>query len=418
MSDNHPPLSTMSEFEENSLFDFVEKPVEVVPDPIQEAAIKAKADFEKWHADRGHKFLQPGEPVVPVEWLCENFFTLKSSSLLSGKAKSGKSALVEAIAIGCASGTGAVKNLNGGWIFDFKGKKTKTFYLDTENSRSLTIRRLSSLTNELGLKLDDLLSSGDLTVDCLEASIQAPFLDPKRQTIADDIFSAKHWSDLIKANGYGLVVLDVMSHCYQEEHGERDELSQGYMRDFFKIINVIKDSGAHVLLVHHQKKGNGSGNEQASGSSQMLRTPETLCTLSKLPEDENPDGNLFTFYTEGRQIEKESKKWLRARGSKDGNCRVFEEVAAPIEEKKSPGRQAGERERIANDILDAVLDNNPDIRGKYIGPSEWVREVAQLKNPKTEWRKSDATLKEYLKSVLVKSERIMCMEVGRYRVLE
>jgi len=395
-----------------------DKPVEPTPDPALEAAIKAKADFEKWHTDRGHKFLQPGEPVVPVEWLCENFFTMNSSSLLSAKAKSGKSALVESIAIGCASGTGAVRSLSGGWLFDFKGKKTKTFYLDTENSRSLVIRRLTSLAEEVGLKLDDLLSSGYLTVDCLEASVQPPFLDPKRETIEDDLFSTKNWADLVKANGYGLVVLDVMSHCYQEENGERDELSQGYMRDFFKIINTIKSSGAHVLLVHHHKKGNGSGNEQASGSSQMLRTPETLCTLTKLPEDENPEGDLFTLYTEGRQIEKESKKWLKARGSKDGNCRVFDEVAAPVEEKKTPGRQAGDRQRIAEEILDAVLEYTPRIKGAVISPGEWLKEVHKLPHDNMEWDKTDTTIKDYLKTVLVRAERVEKIEVGKYKIME
>jgi hypothetical protein len=35
-----------------------------------------------------------------------------------------------------ASGKGAVKSLDGGWIFDSKGEHIKTLYIDTENSRS------------------------------------------------------------------------------------------------------------------------------------------------------------------------------------------------------------------------------------------------------------------------------------------
>ena len=64
--------------------------------------------LEAWHVNRGYSLLRSGEEVKPVDWLCQDFFTKESSSLISGKPKKGKSSLIQALALGAASGTGAV----------------------------------------------------------------------------------------------------------------------------------------------------------------------------------------------------------------------------------------------------------------------------------------------------------------------
>jgi hypothetical protein len=196
-----------------------------------------------------------------------------------------------------------------------------------------------------------------------------------------------------------------------------DELSQGFMRDFFKIINGLKEtSKAHVLLVHHHKKGSGGGNEQASGSSQMLRTPETLCTLSKVPEEQNPEGNLFTLFIEGRQIPREKLRWLKAGSAQDGFCRVFSEVPEPIKEKKAKGAPAT-AERIAKEILDGVLLKDPDLKGRPITPADWVVAVGRVNPLVPEWQKSPETLKDYLKKNLVKAGLVEFVNSGLYKIL-
>ena len=124
----------------------------------------AREELVSWHLSRGLVALNADEEIKPVEWLCHETFTYESSSLISGKAKAGKSSMVQAIAIGLASGKGAVKSLDGGWIFDSKGQRIKTLYIDTENSRALVLRRLTSLAKEIGEDLSELISSGYLTV--------------------------------------------------------------------------------------------------------------------------------------------------------------------------------------------------------------------------------------------------------------
>lgn len=370
-----------------------------------------RESLEAWHVKRGYSLLRPGEEVKPVDWLCLDYFTKESSSLISGKPKKGKSSLIQSLALGAASGTGAVPGLDRQWVFDFGGKPTPVYYLDTENSRSLVIRRLTSLAKEHGLELDQLIKSGALQVNCLEASLCPPFLDPKRKSLDDDMARAVEWAYMLKAAGVGLVVLDVMSHCYQEDP-TRDELSQGFMRDFFKIINTIKNgTGAHVLLVHHQRKGAGGGQEQASGSSQMLRTPETLCSLSSLEDELNPNGDLFSFDTEGRQIAQGGRIILKSGSSADGACRVFWEARHPQKEEKIKGRPKGAKNSSALALYSKVWKSNPGLKDTVISPADWVK-VAR-----TECNASQLTLKDYLRTVLVEEGKVESLGNGLYRYI-
>lgn len=366
--------------------------------------------LEAWHVKRGYSLLRPGEEVKPVDWLCRDYFTKESSSLISGKPKKGKSSLIQALALGAASGTGAVRGLGRQWVFDFEGKPTPVYYLDTENSRSLVIRRLTSLAREQGLSLDELLKTGALQVNCLEASLCPPFLDPKRKSLDDDLARALAWATLLKSAGVGLIVFDVMSHCYQEDP-TRDELSQGFMRDFFKIVNAIKNgTGAHILLVHHQRKGAGSGQEQASGSSQMLRTPETLCALSSLEEEFNPNGDFFAFDTEGRQIPKGGRIILQSDSSADGACRIFRQVDHPERGQRAVGRPRGNVKIAALAVLESVWYKRPELRGKPVCPSEWVEAARGFSTA------SPQTLRNYLKGVLVEEGKVESLGGGLFRI--
>ena len=365
--------------------------------------------LEAWHIERGYSLLRYGEEVKPVDWLCKDYFTKESSSLISGKPKKGKSSLIQALALGAASGTGAVRGLGRQWVFDFEGKPTPVYYLDTENSRSLVIRRLTSLAREQGLSLDELLKTGALQVNCLEASLCPPFLDPKRKSLDDDLARALAWAGLLRSAGVGLIVLDVMSHCYQEDP-TRDELSQGFMRDFFKIVNEIKKgTGAHILLVHHQRKGVGGGQEQASGSSQMLRTPETLCALSSLEEELNPNGDMFALDTEGRQITKGGRIILQSGSSSDGACRIFRQVEAPGVEQKAVGRPWGKRKEAALAVLQKVREASPGIMEKGITSAEWVRLASRVCEASAE------TLRAYLKVSLVEARKVEVGHMGLFR---
>lgn len=375
---------------------------------MRQAREQGLRDLDALETAREMRPLQAGEKIEPVKWLCRNFLTEGGSGLLTGKAKQGKSSLVADFALAAATGTGAVRTVGGGWLLDFEGKPVPTYYLDTENARSLALRRLSSLAREKGLELDPLLRSADLRVNCLEAALRPPFLSIEKPDLQRDLEIAAQWAERMgrKGAGYQLLILDVMSHCYQEDAQGRDELSQGFISDFFRIINCIKkESGACVLLIHHQRKGTGEGQEQASGSSQMLRTPETLCSLGPVPKDLNPeDRRLFCLETVGRQIERGGKVYLEGLSSADRNCLVFRQIEEPTKEPGEPGRKAGDRRAAALETLEAALLKSPETfkGGRSFNRREWT-EAAERAGPK---KRSPDTLEGYLDGELIKAGKV------------
>lgn len=377
---------------------------------IREQALQ---DLNTLEQTKGLRPLQAGEKIQPVEWLCKDFLTVGGSALLTGKQKKGKSSLIADLAIAAASGTGAVRTIAGGWLLDFEGRPVPTYYLDTENARGLALRRLDSLSKEKGLELGPMLSSGSLRVNCLEAAEQPPFLSREEPDLNRDIETASEWAEKMgrRGAGYELLILDVMSHCYQEDSQGRDELSQGFIRDFFRIINAIKkESGAAVLLIHHQRKGTGGGQEQASGSSQMLRTPETLCSLGPVPEELNPEDKLlFCLETEGRQIERAGKVYLEALSSENRACRIFRQIEEPKKEAKEPGRKSGDRRAAALEVLEAAQLKSPEtFRERTFTRKEWT-EAARRAGPGS---RSEETLRGYLDGELIPAGKVELVSEG------
>ena len=402
------------------------EPEHVGPDQGSEMRRKAEEkmvwdDFVRWHSEIGQTFIQADEEPRPVEWMVDGFITFDGITLYTAKSKLGKSSLTYDLAIAAATGTGSIKTPEGGWLFDFKGKVVKTYYLDTENSRSLVIRRLDSLANEKGAgSREDLLASGRLVVNCLEVQNPPPFLDPKREKIEDDVRRAREWGELLGRAGFRFIILDVLSHCYPEETQGRDENDRGFIADFFKVANAIRTgANACLLLVHHHRKGpSDQGNESASGSGQLLRTPTTLISVSKLPESKNPEGDLHEILIEGRET-KGARKILKARGTADGRCRAFDQVEEPVKEKKAPGRQSGERRKVAEAILDAVLFKEPELLDRPVKPSEWLHLVSRVSEAYPDWQKSPDTLRAYLTEELVSAGRVKVISKaqGLYQVV-
>lgn len=395
-------------------FPEVQKKAEIAEELKQESEREAVAELVRWHKEIGQGFIQADEEPREVDWMVDGFITFDGITLFSAKSKAGKSFLTYDLAIAGATGTGSIRTPEGGWLFDFKGKAVKTYYLDTENSKSNAIRRLESLANEKGVSRKDLIASGQLVVNCLELQKDPPFRGPRKETIEDNVRRAKEWGELLGRAGFRLIILDVLSHCYQHAEPGQDENDRSFIADFYKVANAIRaGANACLLIVHHHKKGNeGQGNEMASGSGMLLRTPTTLISLGKVAESKNPKGDLYQITIEGRET-KGAQKTLKARGTADGLGRAFDQVEEPVDEKKTRGRQPGDRRKIAEAILNNVLFKDPGLLERQIKPGEWLELVSRVNQAEPEWQKTPETLKNYLTDELVSAERVKVINKAR-----
>ena len=127
--------------------------------------------------------------------------------------------------------------------------------------------------------------------------------------------------------------------------------------------------------------------------------------------EENEDRD-FKLLVSGRET-KGGTIHLKGRSSFDDVCRVFESVPKPVKEKKPPGRQSGDRRKIAEDILDAVLFKEPGLLDRQTKPSEWLQLVYRVNQGIPEWQKTPETLKAYFTEELVSAGRVLVIDKAR-----
>ena len=84
-----------------------------------------------------------------------------------------------------------------------------------------------------------------------------------------------------------------------------------------------------------------------------------------------------------------------------------------MKEKKPPGRQSGDRRKIAEAILESVLFKEPGLVDRQTKPSEWLQLVARVSQGEPEWQKSPDTLKAYLTEELVSAGRVIAVDRAR-----
>jgi hypothetical protein len=138
-----------------------------------------------------------------------------------------------------------------------------------------------------------------------------------------------------------------------------------------------------------------------------------LLSLFEMRKDyeENEDRD-FKLLVSGRET-KGGTIHLKGRSSFDDVCRVFESVPKPVKEERPPGRQSGDRRKIAEAILDAVLFKDPMVLERQIKPGEWLDLVSRVNQAGTEWKKTPATLKAYLTEELVSAGRVLVIDKAR-----
>jgi hypothetical protein len=393
----------------------VPKMAEITEVLKQEGKEEGQRDFDLWLTEKGYDPIKPDEVAPAVDWFIKDICPFDGIALLSADAKAGKSSLLYDLAIGSALGTGSIKGPDGKWALDVGGKPVKTLYVDTENSRGLCIRRVDSLCRERGVDKKQILGR---TLDILPLVRKkiVPHLKSDSASMEENRETALAFGQRIKKAGYRVVIFDILRDCFPYDEQGRGENDGFFIAKMYELMSVIvAETGACVLIAHHHNKSGdeSKGSKSTSGHNTIQATPHTLLSLFEMRKDyeENEDRD-FKLLVSGRET-KGGTIHLKGRSSFDDVCRVFESVPKPVKEKKSPGRQAGDRRKIAEAILDAVLFKDPGVLERQIKPGEWPDLVSRVNQAEPEWQKTPDTLKAYLTEELVSAGRVLVIDKAR-----
>jgi AAA domain len=184
------------------------------------------------------------EPEEQIRWLVEEHLTAGGDSLLVAKPKVGKSTLARCLALAVARGD------------DFLGSKTAqgtVFYLALEEKRSEVRRHFHAM----GARNDDAIR-----IFC--ASSPADGLAQLRE--------------VIKTEKPVLVIVDPLFRFVRIKDGN----------DYAAVTNALeplhalaRETGAHVLAVHHLGKGDRQGGDGVLGSTALFAAVDTLLLMKR-----------------------------------------------------------------------------------------------------------------------------------------
>ena len=184
------------------------------------------------------------EPEEAVEYLVENLLPSGGVSVIGGKPKAGKSTTVRNLAVSVASGE------------PFLGLPTTqgpVFYLAFEEKRGEVRRHFRDLGVDSNLPI--LIFCGqspDALIDEMKASV----------------------ADLQPA----LIILDTLAKAASRVRDFNDYASVTQALDPF--LHIARESGAHLLFVHHAGKSDKSGGDGLLGSTAIFGTVDT-CLMQK-----------------------------------------------------------------------------------------------------------------------------------------
>ena len=382
---------------------------------VRDEMLEGQKDFDSWLTKEGYDPIKPDEVAPAVDWFIKDICPFDGIALLSADAKAGKSSLLFDLAIGSALGTGSLKGPDGKWALDVGGKPVKTLYVDTENSRGLCIRRVDTLCRERGVDKKQILGRTLYILPLVRRKI-VPHLKSDSASMEENRETALAFGQRIKKAGYRVVIFDILRDCFPYDELGRGENDGAFIARMYELMSVIvAETGACVLIAHHHNKSGdeSKGSKSTSGHNTIQATPHTLLSLFEMRKDyeENEDRD-FKLLVSGRET-KGGTIHLKGRSSFDDVCRVFESVPKPVKEKKPPGRQSGDRRKIAEDILDAVLFKEPGLLDRQTKPSEWLQLVSRVKEAYPEWQKSPDTLRTYLTEELVSAGRVLVIDKAR-----
>lgn len=203
------------------------------------------------------------EKLPEIEWLVKDLLPEGGTSLLAGPPKGGKTTLVRYL-IHCV--------LGGKDFLGMKVQKGKVLYLALEEHRGEFFKRMEKLgidhPEDFGITFT-LPNNGDRMLG-LEAAMNK--LNP-RLVVIDTMFK---FVDVDDGNAYNQVI-----------------------KALKPIEDLGRDNGAHVMLVHHSKKGSGESGavESVLGSQGIAAAFDTVISVQNKKQDNK---SVYTLQTASR----------------------------------------------------------------------------------------------------------------------
>jgi len=289
--------------------------------------------------------------IPPRRWSVPGLLLCGSVSILVAPPGSGKSLLTLQMAIAVAAGVSW-----GGW--QPRGRQ-KVLVINSEDDLDEMKRRLVVAAREMGIAQSQL--DGWLDVAENPESIIIAKTDSRTKTVVKTPLSA----DLIltiKANGYGLVVVDPFAETFQGDENSNSEVKWAGVA----WREVARQCGIALWLVHHTKKyaaGMAGDPDASRGGGAMVGIARVVGTLFTMTEDE----------ADGMEVDPERRAdYVRyddgkANYSRKGEVRWFEKVSRDVGNATAflPGDEVGvllswkppdEMEGITVADLNAALD--------------------------------------------------------------
>jgi hypothetical protein len=246
---------------------------------IVNAGIDRKKDNKNINTfnEKLENFKELGEMNIPeIKWIIPDLLP-EGLTILSGKPKTGKSWAAIGMAFEISSGGLAFNH--------FPCKKGKVLYLALEDSQ----RRLQKRRNKILESKDE-----NFDIDSIKNIIY------KTDKIKSLEQGGKEFliETLKKEQGIDLIIIDTLNRFAPPKNGD-----EGYseMTRILSILHEIaKEYQIGIILIHHNKKGNGNDNEDPMdmilGSTAISGVSDTLMVFKK-----NKNGTVL--YVKGRDVE-------------------------------------------------------------------------------------------------------------------
>ena len=263
------------------------------------------------------------KPVVEEEWIVDGFLPIGGTSILAGKPKAGKSTLVRNL----------INSIVGGSVFlDRKTKKGRVLYLAFEEGENHIRKHFEAL--KISANDDILIHTAKVPPNPIE-SLRSSILEYKPSlVIVDTLFRIINVND---GNSYSQV-----------------------QKALEPITDLAKETGCHILLVHHMTKGDRDGAEGILGSTALFGAVDTAIMLNR--------------------TEKFSTIRTRQRGGYDLEETILEFDQESRSFTLGNSKKEDDKERLKTEIIDLLSQtkgviSNSDIKEKLVGKSETINEA-------------------------------------------